>query len=485
MKKATMAVLSLSAVVGGPCFAGSASGAGASAVQLQSFLDPAGVFQTLDSMGTGGFDPRSPFFQSLGTNGRSCGTCHLPNQAFTLSATAAALTFALTQGRDPLFAPVDGANCPNAQPGDASAHSLLLKNGLFRISLPLPATAQFTITVVHDPYGCAITLDPKTGLEDVSVYRRPLPATNLSYLSDVMSDGRETVAPLSPESTFLANLQTDLMQQASDATTGHAQALNPPSAAQLTAIVNFELGTYTAQSLDWVTGPLTQEGALGGAMALFAEPYYPGINDAKGKDPTGAPFNPASMTLFTAWTNLPAGTNPISVSLETAQAAVAAGENIFNTAVLTTGGGGVTHCATCHDTPNIGNRSLSAFLDIGTAHSTLPSTETNAQISAALAELSMPDLPVYLINGCPDTTNPGQIAAFYTTDPGRALITGQCSDLYHTKVPILRGLATRAPYFHNGAAADLSQVVNFYNQRFQMGLTPEQMSELVAFLSSL
>ena len=114
MNKGTMAVLSLSAVVGGPCFAGSASGAGASAVQIQSFLDPAGVFQTLDSMG--GFDPRSPFFQSLGTNGRSCGTCHLPNQAFTLSAAAAGLTFALTQGRDPLFAPVDGANCPNARP---------------------------------------------------------------------------------------------------------------------------------------------------------------------------------------------------------------------------------------------------------------------------------------------------------------------------------------------------------------------------------
>lgn len=483
MKKATMAMLGLAAMTGGPCLAGSSSGVSASAVQVQSFLDPAGIFQTLDSMG--GVDPRSPFFQSLGTNGRSCGTCHLPNQAFTLSAAAAGFTFAVTQGRDPLFAPVDGANCPNARPGDASAHSLLLKNGLFRISLPLPASAQFTITVVHDPYGCAITLDPNTGQEDISVYRRPLPATNLSFLSDVMSDGRETVAPLSPESTFLANLLTDLKQQASDATTTHAQALNPPSDEQLTDIANFELATYTAQSLDWATGPLSAEGALGGAMALFAQPYYPGINDAKGNDPTGAPFNPSSMTLYSAWTAVPAATTPNSFGRENAQAAVAAGENIFNTAALNTGGGGVTHCATCHDTPNIGNRSLSAFLDVGTAHSTLPSTESNAQISAALAELSMPDLPVYLINGCPSTADPSQIAAFYTTDPGRALISGKCSDLYRTKVPTLRGLAARAPYFHNGAAADLSQVVNFYNQRFQIGLTPEQMSELVAFLSAL
>lgn len=483
MKKAAMTVLSLSAAASGPCFAGSAPGPGNPAGQIQSFLDPAGLFQTLDT--AGGIDPRNPFFQSLGTNGRSCATCHLPSQAFTLPAAVAGFTFFLTQGRDPLFAPVDGANCPNAQPGDASAHSLLLKNGLFRISLPLPASAQFTISVVHDPYGCAITVDPKTGQENISVYRRPLPATNLSFLSDVMTDGRETVAPLGTESTLVANLLTDLKQQASDATTGHAQAPNPPSDQQLTDIVNFELGTYTAQSFDWATGPLTGEGAIGGAMALFAQPYYPGINDAKGNDPTGAPFNPASMTLFAAWTNLPASTNPISVSLETAQAAVAAGENIFNTAPLITGGGGVTHCATCHDTPNIGNRSLSAFLDIGTAHSTLPSTESNAQISAALAELSMPDLPVYLISGCPDTASPGQTTALYTTDPGRALITGNCSDVYHTKVPILRGLAARAPYFHNGAAANLSQVVSFYNQRFQIGLTSEQMSELAAFLSSL
>jgi hypothetical protein len=137
MKISTIAVLGVSAAVASPCFAGSAAGAGDSAGQVQSFLDPAGVFQTQDGMD--GFDRRSFFFQSLGTNGRSCGTCHLPSQAFTLSAAAAGLTSFLTQGRDPLFAPVDGANCPNAQPGDPSAHSLLLKNGLFRISLPLPA----------------------------------------------------------------------------------------------------------------------------------------------------------------------------------------------------------------------------------------------------------------------------------------------------------------------------------------------------------
>ena len=482
MKNAMTALLGLSALVAGISLAQPPSGDG-SAAQPQAFPDPTGVFETLST--TGRVDRHGAFFQSLGTNGRSCGTCHVPEEGFSLSATGASLTFLLTRGQDPLFAPVDGANCPNARRNDAAAHSLLLKNGLFRISIPMPANAQFTITVIHDPYGCAITVDPKTGQEDISVFRRPLPATNLSFLSDVMSDGRETVAPLGTGDTFLANLNTDLNQQAADATTGHAQALNPPTDAQLTDIVSFELGLYTAQALDWRAGGLTQDGALGGAWVLSQQEYYPGVNDAKGNDPTGAPFNPADMMLFTAWSDPTAPATPAEGSRDAARAAIAAGEVIFDTAPLITGAGTVTHCATCHDTPNVGDRSLSGLFDIGTTHSALPNTESNPQIAAALTELSLPDLPVYLISGCPDTTDPTQTAAFYTTDPGRALITGKCSDLYKIKVPVLRSLAARAPYFHNGAAANLSQVVEFYNQRFEMGLTTEQKSDLAAFLGAL
>jgi cytochrome c peroxidase len=53
------------------------------------------------------------------------------------------------------------------------------------------------------------------------------------------------------------------------------------------------------------------------------------------------------------------------------------------------------------------------------------------------------------------------------------------------KGPILRGLASRAPYFHNGAAQNLDQLVNFYNQRFQMNLSDEEKKQLIAFLNSL
>ena len=64
-------------------------------------------------------------------------------------------------------------------------------------------------------------------------------------------------------------------------------------------------------------------------------------------------------------------------------------------------------------------------------------------------------------------------------------MTGQCADVGRGKGPILRGLAARAPYFHNGAAADLNQLVNFYNLRFRMNLTDKQKHDLIAFLNSL
>ncbi|HZT03947.1 MAG TPA: hypothetical protein VFA39_16970 [Steroidobacteraceae bacterium] len=497
MKKTMAAVLGLSAALAGASFAGPQPGSGRPAAKLESFPDLAGAVETLSTAGR--INRRSAFFQSLGTNGRTCGTCHVPDQAFSLSAAAANLTFRRTRGQDPLFAPVDGANCPDVRRSDAAAHSLLLQHGLFRISIPLPVKSEFTISVVHDPYGCAITLDPKTGQWDISVYRRPLPATNLAFLSAVMIDGRETVAPLGDGTTFLANLQTDLKHQALDATTGHAQALTPPNDAQLAEIVTFELGLYTAQSFDWRAGWLTGGGADGGARRLAGQEYFPGINDSLGSNPTGAPFDPSSMTLFGAWADETVAATPAGARRDAARRAIAAGEEIFDTApliitsvrglndnpALGRPGSIVAHCSTCHDAPNVGDHSLAVPLDIGTSHSVLPSTESDSQVAAALAELSMPNLPVYLISGCPDPADPTRAGPFYTSDPGRALITGKCSDLNRIKGPILRGLSARAPYFHNGSAADLPQVVDFYDKRFQMALTPQQKADLAAFLAAL
>jgi cytochrome c peroxidase len=121
-------------------------------------------------------------------------------------------------------------------------------------------------------------------------------------------------------------------------------------------------------------------------------------------------------------------------------------------------------CTTCHDTPNVGNHSLPLALDIGTGHD--PTVETDPLIAN-------PNKP---------STTPFVIL---TTDPGKGLVTGLCSDVSRTKGPVLRGLAARAPYFHNGAARNLNELLDFYNQRFQMNLTEEEKEQLIAFLNSL
>ena len=69
--------------------------------------------------------------------------------------------------------------------------------------------------------------------------------------------------------------------------------------------------------------------------------------------------------------------------------------------------------------------------------------------------------------------------------PGRALITGSWKDVGKVKGPILRGLAARAPYFHNGSADSLRDVLDFYENRFHIGFTAQEREDLIAFLNAL
>jgi cytochrome c peroxidase len=441
---------------------------------LQPYTTPTGSIATYTSAGS--IDQTSPFFQSLGTNGRTCATCHQPSQGMSVNVTAIQALFASSSGADPLFAAVDGANCPSGATGNTAAHSLLLNNGLFRIAITLPASAQFKLTVLSDPYGCAVTTNA-SGQQVVSVYRRPLAATSVNYLSSVMWDTRETVASLATASTFNTNLVADLAQQATDAISTHAQGTTNPTTAQLTAIAAFQQSIFTAQLTDTLAGSLSANGAQGGPTNLAAVTYTPGINDSL---PGGAvAFNPASMTLYNAWAN----------SANAQQASIARGQNIFNTAPFNISDapgltGTIPHasCSFCHDTPNVGNRSVNLPIDTGTSHNT--AAETDPNVTAGLAALNVPSLPVYQITGC---TNPAtnQPVTYTTSDPGVGLFTGRCADIGRTQVPILRGLAARAPYFHGGAAANLQQVVAFYNARFQMNLSAAQQADLVNFLNAL
>ncbi|MGE5325567.1 MAG: hypothetical protein ACM3NO_00900 [Deltaproteobacteria bacterium] len=460
----------------------------ASRVGIELFSDPTGTLAVFSS--NGALDSRNLFFHPLGTNGRSCASCHVASDAYTITPRHIQQRFAASHGTDPLFRPVDGSLCPdspgvNANPPDPLAYSLLLSKGLIRVGMPIPANAQFTVAVVSDPYGCAEITD-STGHVKLSVYRRPLPSTNLRFLSAVMFDGRESLKPLNDPATFRANLEFDLADQARDAIVGHEQGATP-TPAQLQQIVDFEIATYTAQQMDNSAGALVSQGANGGPVYLSSVPYYPGINDSLGSNPTGAAFNPNAFTLFNAWQNLSSRTPTAA-----ARASIARGQAIFNTAPLSIEDvkglndalGLATiqgTCSTCHDAINSGGHSLPVPLDIGIAD--VP-TGSPDPISQALGELNEPLVPVYDLTCSTALGGPADFTV-RTTDPGRALVTGRCADIGKVKGPVLRGLAAHAPYFQNGSADSLDQVVNFYNDRFQMGLTANEKADLVNFLRSL
>jgi len=414
-----------------------------------------------------------PFFESLGTNGRACATCHEPRSAWGVSVASIQQRFARSRGTDPIFRPNDGATCPNDDvstlEAKRKAYNLLLTKGLIRVSLPLPASRDFKITAISDPYRCT-TLNSNPPV--VSVYRRPLPATDMDFLLNCPASN-PGCAPLA---IMWDGREASLQSQATDATLGHAQASAPPTDAELAAIVAFETNIFDAQVVDFQAGYLAALGATGGPVALAQQEFYQGINDL-----LSAGFNPIIFTDYAAWEDLLS-----SGKLNRRQASVARGEMVFNTKTFTINGVNglnlfasdplgavpiVGTCGTCHDSPNVGHHSKKLALDIGVPDASPPAIDISG-------------LPLFTVT-CTAASPLGAGYRFIVTDLGKAAISGKCEDVGKVKGPILRGLAARAPYFQNGSGATLLDVVNFYDLRFAIGFTDQEKADLVAFLQTL
>ena len=55
----------------------------------------------------------------------------------------------------------------------------------------------------------------------------------------------------------------------------------------------------------------------------------------------------------------------------------------------------------------------------------------------------------------------------------------------HYRTSPLKGVWQHAPYFHDGSAATLDEVVATYNARRSLGLSAQQSADLVQYLKSL
>jgi hypothetical protein len=344
---------------------------------------------------------------------------------------------------------------------------------VLRIALAPPAGAEFDVVSVLNPYGCSET-------NTLSVYRRVLASTNLRFMSAIMWDGRESSIQTGTQKIGYTTNPTDLLfnlaHQALDATNGHAEGITPISAQQQQEIVNFEMGLSTAQALDYQAGAL-DDGVSGGPSMIASQTvpaFFIGINDPLGGNPRGAAFTSVIFNLFDGWAKQGAG-NSHGPS-DSARMSIVRGQQLFNSKPINiVGVGGLNDdlnmavipgtCGTCHDSPNIGNHSVSVPLNIGVA-------DVDGQLDLSY-------LPVITLQ------NRATHEIKRTTDPGRALISGLWKDVGRFKGPVLRGLASRPPYFHNGSAASLQDVLEFYDQRFHIGFTPQEKSDLIAFLSAL
>ena len=249
------------------------------------FANTTGVAATFSTVGK--VDLTGPFFQSLGTNGRACVSCHQPSDGWTVTPANVRARFEATGGLDPIFRTNDGSNSPNADVSTVdsrrTAYSVLLSKALIRVGIGIPENAEFDLVTVDDPYGFA-------SAGELSLFRRPLPSTNLKFLSTVMWDGRKTFKDPASQDCILgttncfASLHFDLADQSNAATTGHAQASQPLTTAQREAIVAFETTLFTAQVFDHEAGELTARHALGGPEILSQQDFYFGINDVVSND---------------------------------------------------------------------------------------------------------------------------------------------------------------------------------------------------------
>ena len=454
-----------------------------------------------------------PFFEPIGSNGRACVTCHQPSDGMSLSVKTIQERWAATNGSDPLFAAVDGSNCPGLPQKDVASHSLLLTKGLFRVSLPWPparpqgqpSDPEFSIEVVNDPTGCntSSVYGLKSVSPHVSIFRRPRMVANLKYVEPAKPLGLWQVhigqlLDVDPETKarLANNLMADgraptLRVQMGDAMSGHQQAHEIPTRAAMDRIRAFEMQVDTAQIGDRNGGSLQTGGASlgpvaianGKAAVLGAFPMRPLLPELEGWR-TKRTLAAMTMRPTIRQRDLSDARPNEQQELPKQRAfrdSVARGYDIFMyrpflirdtslNAII--GNPAKQSCVGCHDMQGTGLDTAPGHLGLGTAN--YP-TATPA-----------PDLPLFKITCRADAPpHPFLGRTIYTSDPGRALITGRCADVGSITLEQLRALSARAPYFAGGSAKTLRDVVEFYDGRFKIGYTEQEKQDLVNFLSAL
>jgi hypothetical protein len=455
-----------------------------------------------------------PFFRPSTSNGRACVTCHQPSSGMGLAASKVQERWEATSGRDPLFSAFDGSNCPNLAQGEKSSHSLLLERGLFRFPMPWPPLdsdgkkidPEFSIEVMSDPTGCNTSKEygQYSSQPRISVFRRPRIVANLKYVESdnplglwQVRTGELLKVDSETGMRLAGNLMSDsrsptLRSQMLDAMSGHLESHEVPSKEDREAIRRFEMQIYAAQVSSNEGGSLQEGGAhLGPTALLQGKTGVLGSFPHKSTFPEIEGWRTQKTLAAMTWPPLfkqralPAsreGESSESPATRDYRDSVARGFDLFlyrqflirNVGSLNPllGNPVKQTCADCHNMQETGMDNAPGYLGLG----------TNTYPYATPA----PDLPLFKLTcRLESPPHPYLGRVIYTSDPGRALITGKCADIGAATAQQMRALAARAPYFSGGSAKTLREVIEFYDRRFNIGYSEREVQDLVNFLGAL
>jgi cytochrome c553 len=319
--------------------------------------------------------------------------------------------------------------------------------------------------------------------------------------------------------------EPSLASQFIDATLTHAQARTAPSLTVANEGVAFQSGSFTSQSFDSLAGDLTGadgSGATGGPQNLY--------NYSNTVPFTGFPFalfeggcltnaKPCPGSILPQVSGLPDvnffETNVFNAAFAAGsaqRASIYRGAVIFNSRPFVINGVtglndlfGATNltasCSFCHNNGNVGNDLFNDPKHIGVGDNSYVSAAQSSANGSSTLPLT-PDRPVFTflcpVGSITYFSNPititrrsslyggvsGTFDEYQTSDPGVGWITGKCGDLGKFKVSPLRGIGARAPFFHGGQAATMRDVVLFYNNRFSIGLSEQDIEDLTNYLNA-
>ncbi|WNG31604.1 cytochrome-c peroxidase [Cystobacter fuscus] len=418
------------------------------------------------------------------TNGRSCATCHALSEHTTLKPASVEARLAANP-EEPLFRRLDADDPDAARP--TYEH---LKKGLVRVVLPLPGNMD----VIDDAGNVITPADRK-----ISVWRGVPTIEDMAISGPYQLDGRAAT----------------LEEQARAAILSHSEG-HEVGPAPLKQLADFERSVFSSPRAQFVS-KLLEAGVPRDQIPSPEDFMLLTAQEQRGREV----FELACAACHGGPTTNQITNRTVHASLS---AALKPDGNVLFTQVPGQGPVPVRVPRPGNEFVNIGFGALSYLGQLGqlplyTSSVELPRYRfrfyTDGTRQHTVTEL--PPIPVTASgepfdptpaldeNGLP-IVGPNGLPQWFTTDPGRALITGDPSDFEAFDVPSLRGIAGTAPYFHDNSHETLRDVVDGYSRLIlpvtvgmnlppvnppetpgglPEALNPEQKQDLLEFLKRL